>query len=374
MGLFSFLRGQFVEVIEWVEDTESLVYRFPAYDNAIKMGAQLTVREGQAAIFLNEGTIADVFAPGRYELSTQNMPILTALRSWKHGFNSPFKADVYFVKTTMITDQKWGTTNPVIMRDKEFGIVRARGFGNYSFKVKDLAAFMKGILGSHESLGADQIGGFFKTMIVSAVSDLMAESQIPVIDLAMHYDELSAQTAAKLSPQFDAIGLSLMGFVIENISLPEEVEKMIDKRSSMNIVGNLDQYMKFQTAESIRDAANNPGGGLAGAGAGLGAGMAMGQMINQMMNGAAQQQPANANGAAGAQAGQAGQQQQQSESRPAQGSSGDVACVNCSTTLSANDKFCPECGTARPVRKFCSECGGELQPGAKFCSSCGTKA
>ncbi|MBD3921340.1 SPFH domain-containing protein [Paenibacillus sp. PR3] len=368
MGLFSFLRGQFVEVIEWVEDTESLVYRFPAYDNAIKMGAQLTVREGQAAIFLNEGTIADVFAPGRYELSTQNMPILTALRSWKHGFNSPFKADIYFVKTTMITDQKWGTTNPVIMRDQEFGIVRARGFGNYSFKVYDPAAFMKGMLGSHTSFNADQIGGFFKTMIVSAVSDLIAESAIPVIDLAMHYDELSKQTAQKLAPQFDAIGLALMGFVIENISLPDEVEKMIDKRSSMNIVGNLDQYMKFQTAESIRDAANNPSGGLAGTGAGLGAGMAMGQMINQMMNGAAQQQQP-ANGAAGS---QAGQQQQSQQSQPTQSGSGEK-CGSCSHTLSANDKFCPECGAARPVRKFCSECGGELQPGAKFCSGCGTK-
>ncbi|PWV98689.1 membrane protease subunit (stomatin/prohibitin family) [Paenibacillus cellulosilyticus] len=371
MGLFSFLRGQFVEVIEWVEDTESLVYRFPAYDNAIKMGAQLTVREGQAAIFLNEGTIADVFAPGRYELSTQNMPILTALRSWKHGFNSPFKADIYFVKTTMITDQKWGTTNPVIMRDKEFGIVRARGFGNYSFKVKDPAAFMKGILGSHESFNAEQIGGFFRTMIVSAVSDLMAESAIPIIDLAMHYDELSAQTADKLRLQFDAIGLALMGFVIENISLPDEVEKMIDKRSSMNIVGNLDQYMKFQTAESIRDAANNPGGGLAGAGAGLGAGMAMGQMINQMMNGTAQQQQQPVNGAAGAQ--QTGQQQQP-QAQPRSTQNDETTCGNCSNMLSANDKFCPECGTARPVRKFCSECGGELQPGAKFCSSCGTKA
>jgi membrane protease subunit (stomatin/prohibitin family) len=258
------------------------------------------------------------------------------------------------------------------MRDKEFGIVRARGFGNYSFKVKDPAAFMKGILGSHESFNADQIGGFFKTMIVSAVSDLMAESAIPVIDLAMHYDELSAQTTAKLGPQFDAIGMALMGFVIENISLPDEVEKMIDKRSSMNIVGNLDQYMKFQTAEAIRDAANNPGGGLAGAGAGLGAGMAMGQMINQMMNGSAQQQQP-ANGTAGAQAGQ--QQQPQSQpARQAEGGSGEASCGNCSNTLSANDKFCPECGTARPVRKFCSECGGELQPGAKFCSGCGTKA
>jgi len=369
MGLFSFIKGQFIEVIEWIEDTDSIVYHFPAYDHAIKMGAQLTVREGQAAIFLNEGQIADVFGPGRYELSTQNLPVLTALKAWKHAFNSPFKADVYFVNTTNITDQKWGTTNPVVMRDKEFGVVRVRGFGNYSFKVKDPAVFMREIFGSHEDFNPGQIGGFFKTMIVSGVSDLLAESGIPVIDLAMHYDEFSVQAGAKLAPNFEAVGLALTGFVIENISLPEEVEKMVDRKSSMNIVGSLDQYMKYQTAEAIRDAANNPSDGLAGAGAGLGAGMAMGQMINQMMTGAAGQHPQSANPAAEA------QRDSSSASAPASSDqdTGHVPCGKCAHTLKADDKFCPECGTARPERMFCHECGRAMTPGAKFCSGCGTK-
>ncbi|BBH23023.1 antifreeze protein, type I [Paenibacillus baekrokdamisoli] len=369
MGLFSFIRGQLIEVIEWIEDTDSIVYRFPANDNAIKMGAQLTVREGQSAIFMNEGKIADVFGPGRYKLSTQNMPVLTALNSWKHGFNSPFKADVYFVNTTNVTDQKWGTTNPVIMRDKEFGMVRARGFGNYSFKVVDPALFMREILGSHEDFNPVQISGFFKTMIVSGVSDLLAESAIPIIDLAMHYDELSSQAGAKMQPNFAAIGLALTGFVIENISLPEEVEKMIDRKSSMNIAGNLDQYMKYQTAESIREAANNPGAGLAGAGAGLGAGMAMGQMINQMMTGAGQQPQA---ADTGGNAQTTNPNQAQNSAVPGQDGSTEP-CSNCSHSLKANDKFCPECGTARPERRFCKECGNSLTPGAKFCAGCGTK-
>ncbi|QHT62860.1 zinc-ribbon domain-containing protein [Paenibacillus lycopersici] len=356
MGLFSFIKGQFIEVIEWVENTDSLVYHFPAYDHAIKMGAQLTVREGQAAVFLNEGTVADVFGPGRYELHTQNMPVLTALKSWKFDFNSPFKADVYFMNTTIQTDQKWGTSNPVMMRDQEFGIVRARGFGNYSFKIKDPALFMREILGSQESYSPAQLNGFFKTMIVSGLSDLLAESSIPVIDLAMHYDELSEQAAAKLEPKFGAMGLALAGFVIENISLPEEVERVIDRKSSMNITGNLDQYLKFQTAESIREAANNPGGGLAGAGAGLGAGMAMGQMVNQMMSAPGAKPP----------------EPPAKETEPAKAEA--VLCQQCGHGLKAEDKFCVECGTARPERRFCSECGNPLAAGAKFCSSCGTKA
>ncbi|TXK83606.1 SPFH domain-containing protein [Paenibacillus sp. N3.4] len=370
MGLFSFIKGQFIEVIEWMEDTDSIVYHFPAYDNAIKMGAQLTVREGQAAIFVNEGQIADVFGPGKYELSTQNMPVLTALKSWKYAFNSPFKADVYFVNTTNITDQKWGTTNPVIMRDKEFGMVRARGFGNYSFKVKDPAVFMREIFGSHEEFNSGQISGFFKTMIVSGVSDLLAESGIPIIDLATHYDELSSQAGAKLQPNFAAIGLALTGFFIENISLPEEVEKMIDRRSSMNIAGNLDQYMKYQTAESIREAANNSSGGLAGAGAGLGAGMAMGQMINQMMTGGGQQ-PISTNPGGDAQA--HNPNQAPTPTVPDQDRNIEL-CGKCNHPLNANDKFCSECGTARPENRICHECGSALTPGAKFCSGCGTKS
>ncbi|MCD9022353.1 SPFH domain-containing protein [Cohnella silvisoli] len=338
MGLFDFIKGQFIEVIEWLDDKGVLVYRFPAYDNAIKMGAKLVVRESQAAIFMNEGQIADVFGPGTHTLSTQNLPVLTALRSWKYAFNSPFKADVFFLNTTNFTDLKWGTTNPVIMRDPEFGIIRMRGFGNYSIKISDPAVFLKEIFGTGQEFTTAGITGFLKTIIVSGISDLLGESKIPVADLASSYDELGQLASTKLQPPFSAIGLTLTSITIENVSLPEEVEKMIDRKSSMNIAGNLDNYMKYQTAEAIREAANNESGGIAGAGAGLGAGMAMGQMMSQMLNKPAEPQQAAAP--------QQQQQPQQSAEPQQQQSSG---------------------------KKFCSECGSKLTENAKFCSDCGSK-
>ena len=365
MGIFSFIKGQFIEVIEWVDDTGVIVHKFPAYDNAIKMGAQLTVRESQAAIFLNEGQIADVFGPGRYELSTQNLPVLTALRSWKHMFNSPFKADVYFVNMANFTDLRWGTTNPVIMRDPEFGMIRLRGFGVYAIKVKDPALFLKEIFGTRQDFSTESITGYLKSFIVSGLSDLLGETKIPVADLSSSYDELGAQAIERLQPRFEALGLTLTGMTIENLSLPEEVERMIDRKSSMNIAGNLDNYMKFQAAESMREAANNPDGGAAGTGVGLGAGLAMGQMFTQAMS----QPQAQAQVAAGgnAQAGNAAPASGAAASGPA------VACTGCGHALQPGQKFCPECGTPRPEKRFCAECGSELAPGAKFCSGCGTK-
>ncbi|UVI28901.1 SPFH domain-containing protein [Paenibacillus spongiae] len=345
MGLFSFLKGQFIEVIEWLDDSGSMVYRFPVYDNAIKMGAKLIVRESQAAIFVNEGQIADVYGPGTYTLSTQNMPLLTALKSWPHAFNSPFKADVFFVSTANFTNLKWGTTNPVIMRDAEFGMVRLRGFGSYSIRVTDPAVFLRELFGTKSDFTTDQISGFLKSIIVTGISDLISESRIPVADLAASYEELSVSAAQRLQPHLQAMGLSLTLLRIENLSLPEEVERMIDRKSSMNIAGNLDQYMKYQTAEAIREAANNPDSGAAGTGAGLGAGMAMGQMMSQMMNRMAEPQAP-----AGDQRHAAGN---------GQASSG---------TGSSNSSSGPATG-----KKFCSECGERLAENAKFCSSCGTK-
>lgn len=357
MGLFSFIKGQFIEVIEWTDNTGEIVHQFPVYDKAIKMGARLTVRESQAAIFLNEGQIADVFGPGQYTLSTQNMPVLTALKSWKYAFNSPFKADVYFVNTRNFTDQKWGTTNPIIMRDPEFGAIRMRGFGSYAFRVQDPGVFLKEIFGTQSSFTTEQIGGYLKSVIVSGISDLIGEARIPIMDIALHYDELSAAVKSKLEPQFNGMGLSLSGFFIENISLPEEVEKMIDRKSSMNIAGNLDQYIKFQAAEYLRDAANNPDSGLAGAGASLGAGMAMGQMFNQVMN-----RPADSS-----------DHTSSASPSPSPAPETTEPCSSCGHGLKANEKFCPECGTPRPEKKFCSECGSQLEPNVKFCSSCGNK-
>ncbi|WP_410771231.1 SPFH domain-containing protein [Fontibacillus sp. BL9] len=336
MGLFSFLKGQFIEVIEWLDESansSTMVYRFPVYDNAIKMGAKLIVRESQAAVFVNEGQIADVYGPGTYTLSTQNMPLLTALKSWPHAFNSPFKADVYFVSTTNFTNLKWGTTNPVILRDTEFGPIRLRGFGSYAFRVKEPALFLKELFGTRSDFTTEQISGHLKSILVTGISDLISESRIPVMDLASSYEELSALGMERLQPHFESMGLFLSLLLIENLSLPPEVEQMIDRKSSMNIAGNLDQYMKYQTAEAIREAANNPDSGAAGTGAGLGAGMAMAQMMGQMMNKPAEPAPA-ANG-------------------------GGQAAGNAA-------------GNGVPKR-FCSECGSPLTENAKFCSGCGTK-
>lgn len=358
MGLFSFIKGQFIEVIEWIDQTDEIVHQFPVYDNAIKMGAKLVVRESQAAVFLNEGQIADVFGPGTHTLSTQNMPVLTALKSWKYGFNSPFKADVYFVNTRNFTDQRWGTQNPIIVRDPALGAVRLRGYGSYAFRVQDPALFLKEIFGTAPSFRSDDIGNYLRTMIISGVSDLLAESRISIMDLALHYDELSEAAQQKLESKLNAFGLSLTGFYIENISLPEEVEQMIDRKSSMNLAGNLDQYMKFQAAEAIRDAANNPGDGLAGAGAGIGAGMAIGQMFQQAMNTSSSTPNVSQN------------DNQNAGQAPANGE----PCSSCSCSLKPSDKFCPECGTPRPEKKFCTACGQSLAAEAKFCSQCGTRA
>jgi len=250
------------------------------------MGAQLTVRENQAAIFINEGEVADLFKPGRYELSTQNLPILTTLRGWKYGFQSPFKAEVYFFNTRMFTDLKWGTTNPVMMRDSEFGMIRLRAFGTYAMRIADAKTFFAAIVGTRGLTSTDEVTGQLRSTILSRLSDALAESKIAALDLAAHYDELSVAGRGVLSPEFAGFGLELTRFFIENISLPEEVEKAIDQRSKLGVLGDrMQQYTQMQTAEAIGTAAANPGG-LAGAGVGLGAGVAMGQAMSQAMAGA----------------------------------------------------------------------------------------
>jgi len=277
MGLFDKIRNEFIDIIEWVDNsTDTIVWKFPRYQNEIKMGAQLTVREGQAAVFLNEGVVADVFQPGRYELTTQNMPIMTTIRGWKYGFNSPFKADIYFV------NQKWGTKNPIMLRDPEFGPIRLRAFGNFSFQVKDVPVFMKQLVATTPIFTVDDITEQLRNIAVSRGMDAIAESKIPALDLASNYDEVSALIQQKIGGDFNEIGLSLTKFLIENISFPEEVEKALDKRSSMGVVGNLGAYAQFQAANSMEKAAENPSsGGIVGAGFGAGSGAGMvGQMGN----------------------------------------------------------------------------------------------
>ena len=277
MGLLSSLFSEFVDVIEWVDQTENtIVWKFERHNNAIKMGAKLTVRESQVAIFINEGQIADVFQPGLYELSTQNLPILTALQNWKHGFESPFKADVYFVSTRQFTNQKWGTKNPVMLRDPEFGPVRLRAFGTFSFRVEYPVTFFKEISATNPGFIVEQINEQLRNLITSRGMDSVAASKIPMLDLAANYDEVGKFIFEKIQPDFSAMGLKLSMLLLENVSLPPEVEAVLDKRSSMSVLGDLSAFTQFQTANAIEKSAENAAGGqLGAAGLGLGLGAVM---------------------------------------------------------------------------------------------------
>ena len=244
MGLFDKLRNEFIDIIDWTDNTnDTVVYKFPRFQNEIKMGAQLTVRESQIAVFMNEGQIADVFQPGMYTLSTQNMPILSTLKGWKYGFNSPFKADVFFVSTKQFTNQKWGTKNPIPIRDLEFGPIRIRAFGSYNFRVNDAAKFFKEIAGTSSEFTVDEVNEYLRNLAVSRGTDAIASSKIPILDLASNYDEVSKIITEKVKPEFNEIGIDITKFLIENISLPEDVEKKLDARSGMNILGgDLNSY------------------------------------------------------------------------------------------------------------------------------------
>lgn len=288
MGLFDKLRAEFIDIVEWLDPTnDTMVHRFERYQNEIKYGAQLTVRETQNAVFINEGKIADVFVPGRYELVTQNMPILTTLQGWKYGFNSPFKAEIYFVNTKQFTDLKWGSPNPIMMRDPEFGPIRIRAFGNFAMRIIDPAKFILTIVGTSGDFTTETILGQLRNIAVTRFSDAIAESKIPVLDMASNLNEFSTFCEQKLQADFTEYGIQLSKFLVVSITLPEEVEKILDKRTSMGIVGDMNKFMQFQAAQSMEAAANNPSDG--GASAGMGMGMGFG-MANMMMNNFNQQQ------------------------------------------------------------------------------------
>lgn len=288
------LKNEFIDIIEWLDSSnDTMVYRFERYQNEIKNGAKLTVRPGQAAVFVNEGKIADVFREGMYTLDTANLPILATLKGWKYGFNSPFKAEVYFVKTTEFTNLGWGTQNPVIKRDPEFGMVRLRAFGTYQVKISDPGLFIEKIVGTDGNFTQEQITGQLRSIILTRLSDVMGENTMPMLDLLSQYDELSKQGHDKLKPEFEEYGIQLTKFLVSNITPPKEVEEIMDKRTSMGIVGNLQQYTQFQTANAIEAAAKNPGGD-AGAGMGMGMGFAM---ANQMAQGFNNNQQAGQGGA-----------------------------------------------------------------------------
>ena len=272
MGIFDFLTGEFIDVIHWVDDTrDTMVWRFEREGHEIKYGAKLTVREGQAAVFVHEGQLADVFTPGLYMLETNNMPVMTTLQHWDHGFKSPFKSEVYFVNTTRFNDLKWGTKNPIICRDPEFGPVRLRAYGSYSVKVADPAKFLVEIVGTDGEFTMDEISFQIRNIIVQEFSRTLARAGIPVLDMAANTRELGQLVARDIAAQLAEYGLAMPELYVENISLPPAVEEVMDKRTSMGVVGNLNEYMQFQAAEAL----GRDGAGAAALQTGLGAGLGM---------------------------------------------------------------------------------------------------
>ena len=281
MALMDFIKKQFIDIIEWTDDSrDTLSYRFPDEDKEIKNGAQLIVRESQAAQFIYLGQFGDTFGPGKYSLTTDNIPVLTNLKSWKYALESPFKADVYYVVTRLFTGNKWGTSNPVMMRDADFGIVRLRAYGTYDFRIVDVKKFLKEVAGTDDHFRLDEFNDTMRSRIVSVFSEALASSKIPALDVAARYAELGGALLPLINPAIgEKYGLEMTTFLVENVSVPPEVEQAIDKRSSMAAVGNLNDYVKFQMAQGLGQPGG--GGGIGGAGAELAMGMAMAQ---QMMN------------------------------------------------------------------------------------------
>ena len=280
MGILDFLKGEFIDVIHWTDDTrDTMVWRFEREGHAIKYGAKLTVREGQAAVFVHEGQLADVFSPGLYLLETNNMPIMTTLQHWDHGFQSPFKSEIYFVNTTRFSDLKWGTKNPIICRDPEFGPVRLRAFGTYAVKVTDPARFLTEIVGTDGEFTMDEISFQVRNIIVQEFSRVVASSGIPVLDMAANTADLGKLVATAISETIATYGLTIPELYIENISLPPAVEAAMDKRTSMGLVGDLNAFTQYSAAEAMTTAASNPSGGGMAAGLGAGMGMAMGSQM-----------------------------------------------------------------------------------------------
>ena len=337
-----------IEVIQWKEDTgEDMVYRFPGSDE-IKMGAQLIVSESQSAVFFRDGKALDVFGPGRHTLSTMNLPILTKFMSWPFGFKSPFQAEVYYASRRVFTNQKWGTREPVVFRDTEFKMVRLRAFGIFSMRIADPQIFVNTIVGTQQRFTTDDIESFLRDMIVSRLNDVLGETLKTLLDLPKYYDELGVALKTRVREDFGKYGLELVDFYINSITPPEDVQKIIDERSGMAALGDMNQYMRFKAAQAVGDAAKQEGGG-AGQGMGLGMGAGLGMMLPGMV----------------AQAMQQGSQQQ-----PQQGATGAI-CPKCKTQNAAASQFCSNCGTKIGSAPQCSKCGTALATDAKFCNNCG---
>jgi membrane protease subunit (stomatin/prohibitin family) len=324
MAVRDFLTKQLIDVIQWTETEDGVLsYRCPMEDMEIQNGGQLTVRDSQMAVFVNEGKIADVFGPGLYTLTTHNLPLLTDLMNWDKGFESPFKSDVYFFSTRLQMDQRWGTATPITIRDKEFGAVRLRGYGIYSYRIADPRAFYTNISGTRDTYFVSDLGGQLRNTIVARMTDIFAPSEIAFLDMAANQAALAQKIAGQLQPTFQALGLELDQFIIENLSLPDELQKVLDSRIGMNMAGDLGRYTQFQAAQALPIAAAN-NGGAAGAGVGLGAGIAMAQTMMSAMKPPAESAAPTATGVA------------------------TKFCMDCGKPIPRPAKFCPECGKPQP--------------------------
>ena len=325
MSLGSFFKKQFIDVIGWTEDAPGVLqYRFPMQDMEIQNGAQLTVRESQMAVFVNEGVFDDIFSPGLYTLNTKTLPLLTNLRHWDKLFQSPFKSDVYFYSTRQQTNQRWGTPTPVTIRDKDFGAVRLRAYGVYSYHLTDPAVFQQKVAATQDMYTVAELEPHLRNTVVGKVSDAFAQSGVPFLDMAANIEEFSAAMRTQVTPLFADFGLTLDSFQVESLSLPEELQKRLDERIGMNMLGDMRQYSQFQAAQSMPIAAANPGGG-AGIGVGLGAGLAMGKAMADAISGAGANAPAG--------------------STPAPAKLAETKfCPECGSSMARDAKFCPECG------------------------------
>jgi len=336
----SFLSKQFIDVIQWTEPEDGiLAYRYPMEDMEIQSGGKLTVRDSQAAVFVNEGRIADVFAPGLYTLSTNTLPLLTYIMNWDKAFKSPFKSDVYYFSTRLQTDQRWGTATPITVRDKEFGAIRFRGYGIYAYRIANPKVFYEKVSGTRDIYRVPELEGQLRNTIIARMTDTFAQSSIPFLDMAANQQELGNKIAENLKPAFADFGLSLESYVVENISLPDELQKMLDQRISMNMLGDMNKYTQFQVAQSMPIAAANEGGGAAGIGAGLGAGMVMAQTMMGAVRPPEAPPPAAPAGGGGPAAAP--------PAAPAEPAAGTKFCINCGKPIPRTSKFCPECGGAQ---------------------------
>lgn len=330
MSLRSFLGKQFIAVIQWTEtDDDTLAYRYPMQDMEIENGGQLTVRESQMAAFVNEGRIADVFGPGLYTLNTQNLPLLTDLMNWDKAFKSPFKSDVYFYSTRLRIDQRWGTATPITIRDKEYGAVRLRGYGIYSYRIADPRVFYTNVSGTRDVYRVADLEGQLRETVIAQMAVTFANSDVPFLDMAAHQAILASKISDHVAPAFKALGLALTQLVVENLSLPEELQKVLDQRIGMGMVGDLGRFAQYEAAQSIPIAAANEGG-AAGVGVGLGAGLTMAQT---MMN--AMKTPAEPPAAPPA--------------VPPAASADTKFCVECGHAIPRAAKFCPDCGKPQPA-------------------------